>query len=394
MNTIILFWDQMNSSFDNEIFKGNIAEIEEANRSNSSYSELYFNDYKLFVNSSQRVEAGDRFFIFCYGGKHCGIYCSGFLASDYYEYEEQYKDGRIINDLDLIPDCIIHPDYHPILSVEILKESIPDIEWSKIDYGRFITKEQSTKIDSLWHDFLEKNSGIFDHWSAKQNYDFDFFLPQEECVYIGLSDEGKIKAHNYRCDIDIICDDIETAKVKAGEIIEKKYGNAKEVKFEYHYNFINDSDYVEKVLRIITETCKGVKDKSDKPYIEQVIKASQINTLSQPRILLMLLKLLEDGMITEGLLREKELPSYVLEAIHILFIKNRSYETYIEKISKNKLACNFMIDVLSDRLNIIYKYKEIKMEELEDINKWLKAYHKLSEIRRLGFASDIEEGLF
>ena len=34
------------------------------------------------------------------------------------------------------------------------------------------------------------------------------------------------------------------------------------------------------------------------------------------------------------------------------------------------------------------------MEELEDINKWLKAYHKLSEIRRLGFASDIEEGLF
>jgi hypothetical protein len=99
-------------------------------------------------------------------------------------------------------------------------------------------------------------------------------------------------------------------------------------------------------------------------------------------------------MITEGLLREKELPSYVLEAIHILFIKNRSYETYIEKISKNKLACNFMIDVLSDRLNNIYKDKEIKMEELEDINKWLKAYHKLSEIRRLGFASDIEEGLF
>ena len=67
MNTIILFWDQMNSSFDNEIFKRNIAEIEEANRSNSSYSEFYLDDYKLLVNSSQRVETGDRFFVFCYG---------------------------------------------------------------------------------------------------------------------------------------------------------------------------------------------------------------------------------------------------------------------------------------------------------------------------------------
>ena len=390
MNTIILFWDQMNSSFDNEIFKGNIAEIEEANRSNSSYSELYFNDYKLFVNSSQRVEAGDRFFVFCYGGKQSGIYCSGYLASDYYEYEEQYKDGRIINDLDLIPDFIIHPDYHQILSVEMLKESIPDIEWSKINYGRFITKEQSTKIDSLWHDFLEKNSGIFDHWSAKQNYDFDFFLPQEEeMVYINLTDNGKFSAWNYRCDLKIECDDIETTMQMSRDIIRAKYGESKKVKFEFCYYFCDNNKLVESFLKMISNSCKDKKDQSGRPIIEQILKSSLIDTLAEGRIIAILLRLIEEGLIREEDLREEGIPDDLLTSIHILIKGDKdSYDSYIEKVAHNKRATNYMIDVLDDRLKIIFRYKELKKSDFDDLNKWLKAYHKLSEVRRSGFVDN------
>ena len=307
-----------------------------------------------------------------------------------WEDEEQFKDGRIIDNLHLIPDFIIHPDYHPILSVEILKESIPDIEWSKNDYGRFITKEQSTKIDSLWCDFLEKNSGIFVHWSAKQNYDFDFFLPQkEEMVYINLTDNGKFSAWNYRCDLKIECDDIETTMHMSRDIIRAKYGESKKVKFQFYYHFCDNNKLVESFLKMISNSCKDKKDQSGRPIIEQILKASLIDTLAEGRIIAILLRLIEEGIIREGDLQEGGIPDELLTSIHILIKRDEdSYESYIERVAQNKQATNYMIDVLDDRLKIIFRYKELKISDFDNLNKWLKAYHKLSQIRRSGFVDN------
>jgi len=42
---------------------------------------------------------------------------------------------------------------------------------------------------------------------------------------------------------------------------------------------------------------------------------------------------------------------------------------------------DYMIDALRDKLNIVYRYKELKDEDFDNLRKWLKAYHKLMDIR-------------
>ena len=117
MNTILLYWNQTNTDFDSETFLMNISEIDEVNcHKNEQYSELWFDNYKLFLDPTQKVGAGDRFFIYCYGGKNNGICISGYLSSDYYEEEQIIDGGRIVGHLDLVPNYMIHPDHHQILS--------------------------------------------------------------------------------------------------------------------------------------------------------------------------------------------------------------------------------------------------------------------------------------
>jgi len=60
---------------------------------------------------------------------------------------------------------------------------------------------------------------------------------------------------------------------------------------------------------------------------------------------------------------------------------NESYETYIDKVAQNLQGRDYMIDALRDKLNIVYRYKELKDEDFDNLRKWLKAYHKLMDIR-------------
>lgn len=384
MNTILLFWNQTNTGFDSETFLMNISEIDEANcHRNEQYSELWFDNYKLFLDPTQRVEAGDHFFIYCYGGKNNGICISGYLSSDYYEEELLIDGGKIVGHLDLVPDYMIHPDHHQILSGDTLKTIIPEFEWDSSAYGRFLTTEVSVKVEKIWKSFLEENSALFSHWSAIQNFDFSHFVPQkEETVYIGLTDEGKFRAHNYRCDLDIECDDIETAKKDSISFLKRKYDEFKKIKFEYTYYFSNDSDFVKNVLTLISNSCKDIKDRTGKPIIKQIIEASLIDSLEESRLIAMFLKLIELELIKETDLQQGGIPNDITETVHILIKGNKeSYESYIDKVAQNLQARNYMIDALRHKLNIVYRYTELKDEDFEDIRKWVKAYHKLMDIR-------------
>lgn len=384
MNTILLYWNQSNINEVRDIFHTSIREIDEVNSNhNNYYSELWYDDYKLFIDSSQKVEAGDRFFIYCYGGANNGICASGFLASDYYEEFDPMEAGRLIGHFDLVPDYLISPEHYPILCATMLTEVLPDFERIDKAYGIFLDEYQTEKLETLWRDFLDNNKDIFLHWSAKQNFDFTKFIPQkEEYVFIGLTDEGKFRAHNYRCDLDIECDDIETVKKDSILFLKRKYGESKKIKFEYTYYFSNDSDFVKSVLTLISNSCKDVKDGTGKPIIKQIIEASLIDSLEETRLIAMFLKLIELELIKETDLQEGGIPNDIIETVHIL-IKSSSetYESYIDKVAQNLQARNYMIDALRHKLNIVYRYTELKDEDFDNIRKWLKAYHKLMDIR-------------
>lgn len=388
MNTIVLFLNQDNAFFEDYKFQIYLDGIEMANeeRFNDYYADIYIDGYKLFLKPSQRVIAGDRFFVFYCGERSKGICISGYLASDFHQYEEQKGKGRLINDLDLVPDYMIHPNHFPILSVDLLMKSIPEFEWDDNRYGRFIEPNLSVKLEQLWHDFIEKNSGVFVHWSVIQSYDFSNFVPQEEEeIYISLSDEGKIEAHNYRGDLRIQCDDVETTQQKAKEFVDEKYGKTKKIKFQYTYYFCENHDFVERVLKFISNSCKGKNDKSGRPILRHIVKSSLFDCLHYSRILAILLRLIEEGLITENDIREEVLPTDLVETVHVLIKKDEdTYESYIDKVSKNQNARDYMISAFQDRLNIIYKYKELQPDDFVNLNNWLKAYHKLMDIRLSG----------
>lgn len=173
------------------------------------------------------------------------------------------------------------------------------------------------------------------------------------------------------------------------DIIREKYGESKKVKFEFCYYFCDNNKLVESFLKMISNSCKDKKDQSGRPIIEQILKSSLIDTLAEGRIIAILLRLIEEGLIREEDLREGGIPDDLLTSIHILIKGDKdSYDSYIEKVAHNKRATNYMIDVLDDRLKIIFRYKELKKSDFDDLNKWLKAYHKLSEVRRSGFVDN------
>jgi hypothetical protein len=135
-------------------------------------------------------------------------------------------------------------------------------------------------------------------------------------------------------------------------------------------------------LKLISNSCKEVKDESGNPIIWQIIKASRIDSLHGTRIIAMFLKLIELNLIKETDLQQEGIPHDLIETIHVLIKDdNESYESYIDKVANNLQGRNYMIDALRDKLNIVYRYRELNDEDFDNLRKWLKAYHKLMDIR-------------
>lgn len=150
MNTFILFWNPVISSYKLDDFQEELQE-----------EAWLLDDMNWSVWEHEKAREGDRFFMVRCGEGKTGICMSGKFTSDPYKGEDWSGRGRETYYMDLEPDVMIHPEYRPILSTERLMLSLPGFDWRGGHSGRLLESEMAERLEELWAEFLEKNEEMF-----------------------------------------------------------------------------------------------------------------------------------------------------------------------------------------------------------------------------------------
>jgi (p)ppGpp synthase/HD superfamily hydrolase len=130
-------------------------------------------------------------------------------------------------------------------------------------------------------------------------------------------------------------------------------------------------------MLIAQEAHRNQTDKNGAPYFGHLFRVMNMGTTLDEKICGVLHDLLEDTDWTELDLKSKGFPSYIVDALIALTKKEgESYDEFIERVSKNKLAVKVKINDLTDNLDI-KRLSELKETDIERIKKYHRAYRKL-----------------
>ena len=134
---------------------------------------------------------------------------------------------------------------------------------------------------------------------------------------------------------------------------------------------------LETAIRLATQYHSGQKDKAGKPYILHPLWVmNKVNSI-EAKIVAVLHDVLEDTSLTKDDLIAHEFNEDIVNAIELLTkSKNQSYESYIENISKNKLATEVKMADLLHNMDLT-RLKDITFKDLTRSQKYMKAYNQL-----------------
>ncbi|MGK9369025.1 phosphohydrolase [Melioribacter sp. Ez-97] len=130
-------------------------------------------------------------------------------------------------------------------------------------------------------------------------------------------------------------------------------------------------------MLIAQEAHRNQTDKNGVPYFGHLFRVMNMGTTLDEKICGVLHDLMEDTGWTEFDLEAKGFPSYIIDALKALTKKEgESYDEFIDRVSKNKLAAKVKINDLTDNLDI-KRYIVLTEKDLERLKKYHKAYRKL-----------------
>jgi (p)ppGpp synthase/HD superfamily hydrolase len=137
---------------------------------------------------------------------------------------------------------------------------------------------------------------------------------------------------------------------------------------------------IEKAIEIATQAHKGQKDKSGAPYILHLIRVMEKGKNETERICGILHDLVED---TSWTFEKLENEGFSLEIIEVLKLvtkesEDEEYSHFMQRVIKNKTAISVKLNDLRDNMDIT-RLKELTNNDLERLNKYLKAYRLLLE---------------
>lgn len=156
-NTVILMWNPAISS----------VKLGEHCESIETFENEYYN---WSVWEHEKAKCGDRFFLVRVGEGKTGIVMSGVFDSQPYISDDWSGRGRLTYYMDMLPNVILDPDEAPMVTTEQLSEAIPSFDWSGGHSGRVLDKEDASKLETIWKDFLVKNEDHVDGWKFNVNY--------------------------------------------------------------------------------------------------------------------------------------------------------------------------------------------------------------------------------
>lgn len=116
------------------------------------YEEGFYYDWSIF--DYEKVHVGDRFFMLKVGNGNTGIVMSGIIVSLPYKDEDWSGKGRDVRYVRMIPDCMVHPDKSKMVTIQMLEETLPGVNWNEGHSGVLLSDEQACKFDNLWQSFM------------------------------------------------------------------------------------------------------------------------------------------------------------------------------------------------------------------------------------------------
>ena len=163
-NTFILKWNPAISSYTMERLDNNMAEW-----ANSHWWE---DDFDWSVHEWQKAHEGDRFFMVRVGEGNTGIFAAGRFISEPYQDEDWLEKGGEVYYMKMEFEAVFHPERTTIISTEELERELPHLDWQKGHSGQMLDKEDATKLELMWRDFVGQNKSIFLPRAVKNdNYD-------------------------------------------------------------------------------------------------------------------------------------------------------------------------------------------------------------------------------
>lgn len=138
-----------------------------------------------------------------------------------------------------------------------------------------------------------------------------------------------------------------------------------------------------RAINIAADAHKDKTDRYEAPYIGHVTRVMNMGTTEDEKITGILHDVIEDTDITFKQLIVAGVPPHIITALQCLTKTNdqEDYNDYIQRVAQNQLAIKVKLNDLTDNMDI-KRMPELKGEDVDRLNKYLKAYRYLKSLDR------------
>lgn len=145
---------------------------------------------------------------------------------------------------------------------------------------------------------------------------------------------------------------------------------------------------LKRAIEIAFEAHKDQKDKNGEPYIGHVLRVMNMGKTQNEKICGALHDLVEDTEWTFEDLRSEGFSETIVDALACVTktSEDEDYEEFTDRIAKNRLAVIVKINDLSDNMDV-RRFDVIREKDVQRLNKYLRAYRKLTAISSENTAS-------
>ncbi len=138
---------------------------------------------------------------------------------------------------------------------------------------------------------------------------------------------------------------------------------------------------IEKALEIALKAHKGQKDKSGNDYILHPLRVMERGRTETEKICGLLHDVVEDSDWTFEDIKNEGFSEEVVMALKCLTkAENEDYDKFIDRVVENPVAIQVKINDLLDNMDIT-RLGELDEQDMKRLNKYLKAYRRLKQIK-------------
>ena len=138
--------------------------------------------------------------------------------------------------------------------------------------------------------------------------------------------------------------------------------------------------YLDRAIELAKQHHEGQTDKAGKPYIEHPLRVMNQVESEEEKIVAVLHDIVEDTDISLNDLRNEGFSEEVVSAVECLTKQDgENYDSYIERISFNKLAVKIKLADLEDNRDLT-RLPQVTDKDLERLEKYDKALEKLTRL--------------